>query len=243
MSVFRPLPADASADAEALARADGLLAAGARPMMTTLPQDAPAMTGVADALLANLGTLSGDGAEAIPRCVRAAARGGIPWVLDPAAIGVPPRRTALARELLALRPAVVRANASEVLALLGRGRARGADASHAVEEAADAAAQVARETGGAVAVSGPVDLIVSAAPEPVTVRLGRGSPLLARVTGTGCLLGALTAACLGAGMEPVEAGVGATSWLCVAGELAAAGDPGPGTFRVRLLDALDGLGT
>lgn len=92
-------------------------------------------------------------------------------------------------------------------------------------------------------MSGPVDLIVSAAPEPVTVRLGRGSPLLARVTGTGCLLGALTAACLGAGMEPVEAGVGATSWLCVAAELAAAGDPGPGTFRVRLLDALDGLGT
>ena len=40
--------------------ADGLLAAGARPMMTETLQEAPVVTALADALLINFGTLSPD---------------------------------------------------------------------------------------------------------------------------------------------------------------------------------------
>src|SRR5690606_3367601 len=99
--------------------ADGLLAAGASPMMTETLAEAPVVTTLADALLINLGTLSTDAMDAIPATVDIATRQERPWVLDPTAIGIAPVRTPLARELLASRPTVVRGNASEVLTLAG----------------------------------------------------------------------------------------------------------------------------
>jgi len=89
--------------------ADGLLAAGARPMMTETLDEAPHMVTLANALLINLGTLSTDGSEGIPATVEAAQGLGLPWVLDPAAVGIAPVRTAMARRLLKRHPAVVRA--------------------------------------------------------------------------------------------------------------------------------------
>ncbi|WP_152354614.1 hydroxyethylthiazole kinase [Brachybacterium subflavum] len=250
--------------------ADGLLAAGARPMMTETEAEAPVVTGAADALLVNLGTLSTDGMTGIPATVAASIAADHPWVLDPTAIGRAPVRTALARELVGERPDVVRANASETLALRGGSGGHGADASDAAESARGAAREIVALTGGAVAVSGPVDWIVGAGAGAGAgaddgtgssrIEVRRGHPLLTRVTGTGCLLGALTAACLVAvrRMRPVDppadpavdplarpsvlAARAATVWLDVAGERAARRAPRPGAFRTALLDALDEIG-
>ncbi|HMR49478.1 MAG TPA: hydroxyethylthiazole kinase [Arachnia sp.] len=216
--------------------ADGLLAAGARPMMTETEDEAPAMNAVADALLINLGTLSTDGARGIPATVSAAAGRGLPWVLDPTAVGLAPVRTALAATLLDRSPCIVRGNASEILALAGAGRGgRGADSTASSFDARDAAAQLARRHGTVVAVSGEVDVIVG--PE-TQVEIALGTPLLTRLTGTGCLLGALCAA--GAAVvDPLDAAVAATTWLNTAAEHAARRSVRPGSFRVFLLDALD----
>lgn len=220
--------------------ADGLLAAGARPMMTETAVEAPVVTTVADALLINLGTLSTDAMNGIPATVAVAREDGRPWVLDPTAIGIAPVRTPLARRLITQRPAAVRGNASEILALVGEaGGGRGADSTAAAESAVGAAAEVARRTGGAVAVSGAVDLVLDASRE---ARLARGSALLPRVTGTGCLLGALTAACTAVWEDPFEAALTATTWMALAGERAASRATGPGSFRMHLLDALDEIG-
>ncbi|GAP80211.1 hydroxyethylthiazole kinase [Brachybacterium sp. SW0106-09] len=220
--------------------ADGLLAAGARPMMTETVVEAPVVTTVADALLINLGTLSTDAMDGIPATVAVAREQQRPWVLDPTAIGIAPVRTPLARRLLAQRPTAVRGNASEILALVGEaGGGRGADSTAAAESAAGAAAEVARRTGGAVAVSGAVDLVLDGSRE---ARLTRGSALLPRVTGTGCLLGALTAACTAVWEDPFEAALAATTWMALAGERAASRATGPGSFRMHLLDALDEIG-
>ncbi len=219
--------------------ADALLAAGAAPMMTETAQEAPVIVRRAEALLINLGTLSADGAAGIPPTVAAARQAGIAWVLDPAAVGLPPVRTALAGALLEQGPAVVRGNASEVLVLAGLGSGgRGPDSSDCPELAAEAARRVARLTGGVVAVSGAVDLITDCAR---TVRCANGTPLLTRVTGTGCALGALVAACC-AVTDWWSAAVAATTWLGVAGEVAAGRARGPGSFRVELLDALASVG-
>ena len=86
-------------------------------------------------------------------------------------------------------------------------------------------------------VSGPTDIVVTA--DGVAERIARGHPMMARVTGTGCLLGALAAGCLVTADDAVEAAVAAVTWLDVAGEIAAARAGGPGSFRVQLLDALD----
>lgn len=221
--------------------ADGLLAAGARPMMTETRQEAPVVTTIADATLINLGTLSVDAMSGIPATVEVANAHHIPWVLDPTAIGLAPVRTPLARELVTRGPAIVRGNASEILALAGQGGGgRGADSRATSDQALDAAVAVAAQTGGVVAVSGAVDLIVDATGR--LERVDRGHPLLTRVTGTGCLLGALTAACRSVTEDAFLAALSATIWLDVAGEWAAEWAPRPGSFRVALFDALDEVG-
>lgn len=220
--------------------ADGLLAAGARPMMTETLQEAPTLTTLADALVVNLGTLSTDAMDGIPPTVEATVREGRPWVLDPTAIGIAPVRTPLARTLLASSPAVVRGNASEVLALAGEGHGgRGADSGADPGSAGEAAARIAARTGGAVAVSGAADLLVSARDR---VRLTRGTPLLTRVTGTGCLLAALTAACRAVEPDDLTAALAASTWMALAGETAQERSSRPGSFRMHLLDALDEVG-
>lgn len=219
--------------------ADALLAAGASPMMTETLQEAPVMTEAADALLINLGTLSTDGLAGIPETVTRARDLGRPWVLDPTAVGLAPVRTPLARRLLDDRPVVVRGNASEILALAGGPGGRGADASDRTDDPAvlDAARALASRSGGWVAVSGEQDVLTDG---ERTVRVGGGTPLLTRITGAGCALGALTAACA-AVTDPGTAAVTASAWVAVAGERAAAHSTGPGTFAVAWLDALASL--
>src|SRR5699024_1568342 len=87
--------------------ADGLLAAGARPMMTETLHAAPVLSTIGDALLLTLRTLRTDALECMPATLASAVEGGHPWVLEPTAIGVGTVRTPLARELLESQPTVV----------------------------------------------------------------------------------------------------------------------------------------
>ncbi len=58
------------------------------------------------------------------------------------------------------------------------------------------------------------------------------------MTGVGCALGALVAACCAVEESALVAATAATTVLTVAGEVAAATSTGPGSFAVALLDAL-----
>ncbi|WP_136520300.1 hydroxyethylthiazole kinase [Cellulomonas telluris] len=218
--------------------ANTLLAVGASPAMASAPGEAEELAGVAAAVLVNLGTLGPDQRAAVEPTVAVASGAGTPWVLDPVAVGVLSVRTRLAGRLLTERPAVVRGNASEVRALAGLATAaRGVDARDGVDDAAAAADAVARSTGGAVAVSGPVDLVTDGGAH---VRLAVGDPLLTTITGAGCALGGLTAA-FAAVTDPFTAAAAATTALGLAAERAARVAHGPGSFPPALLDALHAL--
>ena len=223
--------------------ANVLLALGAAPAMVDITGEAGMFAAISSGLLVNLGTPTPEQRSASLEAVGGARTAGTPWVLDPVAVGALPVRTALAQDLLALRPTVIRGNASEILALAGVSQGgRGVDALDSTEAAADAARDLARRTGGAVAVSGPVDLLVDADRE---LRLANGDALLTRVTGGGCALGAVMAAFLGTarrtGDSPLLAASAATLVYTLAAEDAAAGAAGPGSFAVRLLDALSAV--
>ncbi|WP_460490490.1 hydroxyethylthiazole kinase, partial [Corynebacterium nasicanis] len=97
---------------------------------------------------------------------------------------------------------------------------------------------LAERTGGVVAVSGPVDLIVSAGR---STWLTSGDPLLTLVSGTGCALGALCAAYLGLGADPHDAVLAAHAHTGAAAQLAARSATGPGGFSTAWLDALHHL--
>lgn len=222
--------------------ANVLLALGASPAMVDVATEAGPFARVADALLVNTGTPHAEPRVAALEAVHAARDAGTPWVLDPVAVGSLPVRTALARDLLALRPTVLRGNASEVLALLGDSAGgRGVDSTVGTEDAR--VASVAASDGrlvAAVAVSGAVDLLV--APGIGVVRVANGTDLLTRITGGGCALGAVVAAFTSVAPEDAgAAAVAATAVHTIAAELAARDAGGPGTFQPLFLDRLASL--
>ncbi|MER7796647.1 hydroxyethylthiazole kinase [Microbacterium sp. NPDC096154] len=220
--------------------ANALLAAGAAPVMADVPGEAAECARFASALLVNLGTPGAEQRAAMVEAVAAAAEAGTPWVLDPVGVGALTLRTGFARELLAHRPAVIRGNASEVLALAGAGLGgRGVDSADDVEQARAVAVALARDTGAVVAVSGAVDLVTDGRQ---VVRVPGGSALLTRVTGGGCALGATVAsfvAASAADATPALTGaVAAHALHAAASERAEAAASGPGGFAVAFLDAL-----
>jgi hydroxyethylthiazole kinase len=219
--------------------ANVLLAVGASPAMVENEQESAEFAAVADALLINLGTLSAERAKAMRLAAVSAGAHGRPWVLDPVAVGAMSFRTGLAAELLQQRPSVVRGNSSEVLSLAGAaGAGRGVDSTVGSDAAVAVAGELAARTGAVVAVSGVVDYVTDGS---ATLEVHTGHPLMTKVTGVGCALGALVAACCAVEPSPLVAATAATSILTVAAEEAAASSSGPGSFAVALLDALSAL--
>jgi len=189
--------------------------------------------------LVNLGTLDEPQMAAIRRAIPAANQAHKPWVLDPVAVGPLTVRTHFAREIVALRPALIRGNASEIIALAGHtGRGRGVDSGDAAEAALAAARELSGLTGGAVLITGPTDFAVSGTE---TVACTNGHPVMTRVTGVGCAQGAVAAACAAVADNALEAAAAAAVIMGVAGGLGARVSTRPGTFATALLDALDQL--
>ena len=218
--------------------ANVLLAAGAAPAMVDNPEESGPFAAIAGGVLINLGTPYAETVIAMERAVTSATQAGTPWVLDPVAAGALAWRTDIAGKLLAQSPTVLRGNASEVMALTGGAGGKGVE-SVDTPEAALAAARVLADTHGTVvAVSGPVDHLTDG---DRVVRVGNGHPLLTRVTGVGCALGALMAGFAAVVDDPLVAAVAATALLTVCADSAAAGSRGPGSFAVALLDELSGI--
>lgn len=227
--------------------ANVLLAAGAAPAMVDHPEEAGDFAGIASGVLINVGNPTAEQIEGMHAAIAGARAAGTPWVLDPVAVGGLALRTELATGWLDQGPAAIRANASEVVALAGAGAGgRGVDSTAEVADALPAARELAARSGGVAAVSGPRDLIVSGTGETTRVTwLDSGHPLLQKVIGTGCSLGALSAAYLAAaraeGIDDHLAVVAAHAHVGAAGIVAGRAASGPGSFAVAWLDALHAL--
>ena len=220
--------------------ANATLALGALPVMAHALQDVEEMAAAASALVLNIGTLSDDWVEAMLLAGRSANRAGTPIVLDPVGAGATTYRTETARRLLQeLDIAVVRGNSAEIATLAGReAEIRGVEAVGA-EGGPELAREAARALGCVAAVTGPVDHVSDGAGGH---SVANGHELLGTVTGTGCMATAITGCFLAVRAdEPLEAATEALVAFGVAGEDAAAGAEGPGSFHVGLYDALYGL--
>jgi hydroxyethylthiazole kinase len=219
--------------------ANALLAFGASPAMVHAVEEVEAFLGISAALVVNIGTLSPPWVEAMQRAGARATEWKVPWVLDPVGAGATPYRTETARALLALRPAVLRGNASEILAVAGEdGATKGVDSTARSDAALDAATRLAHRHGCTVVITGAEDVVTDGAR---VVRCANGHPMMTRVTGLGCSLTALVGACLAVEPDAVLASSAAVACMGVAGELAALQSAGPGSLQVALLDALYAL--
>ena len=213
--------------------ANVLLAVGASPAMCDTPSESADFAAIASAVLINAGTPTRDQYEGMRQAIQGATVAGTPLQ----------ERTDFAREILQFTPHAIRGNASEIVALAGLGSGgRGVDATDDVAAALPAAKQLAVQTKGVVAISGESDFIVSA--HQVT-KVDSGHPLMPIVIGTGCALGALTAAYLGAahirGIAAHDALVAAHAHTGAAGMVAGESARGPGSFAPAWVDALYNL--
>jgi len=216
--------------------ANVLLALGASPAMVIEAEEAEQFAGIADALLINVGTLTSPRAQAMRRAIERAVAAGKPWTLDPVAVGALAFRTRFCQQILTLKPAAIRGNASEILALAGMSAGgRGVDTTDTAASALPAAQALARQTNAIVAVTGEVDYVTDG---QRTKTIAGGDPMMTRVVGTGCALSAVVAASCSLPGDRLDNVAAACGWMKRAGSVAAAHRAGPGSFASAFIDAL-----
>ena len=247
--------------------ANVILAVGARPIMAEHPAEVADITASAGALMLNLGNITDARLESMKRSMRRARENDIPVLLDLVGVACSSLRLDLARELLCIgHPAVLKGNMSELLAVSGLpSHAVGIDAgaqdaltAENIDAVSDVLKAFSRNNDAVVLATGKQDFVTDG--EQVLL-VENGTAALSGITGTGCMVGALTAAFL-PGCKAVGAACGdagentdgdirmenylvaailGTGLMGIAGEEAEKISRGPGSFQVNLLDEIYGI--
>ena len=223
--------------------ANAQLAVGGSAAMVYMPDEGEFLAKAGGATYINVGTILPVYEQTLPHTAKVLYESRKPWVLDPVAVGIGSLRTRLLMQFKEYKPAVIRGNASEILALAGLwgldggtevSNVRGVDSTDSVNASKTAAVALARWTGGAVAVSGETDLITDGS--VIAFSYG-GSHFMEKITGAGCSLGGVIAV-YATVASPFIAALTGTAVFNLAGARAEKKADGPGSFQVQFLDEL-----
>lgn len=230
--------------------ANAQIAVGGSAAMVYLPDEGECVAEAGSAVYINAGTMFPVYEETLPRTAKRLFELKKNWVLDPVGIGIGSLRTKLLSFFKDFPPAIVRGNASEVIALTrlwgldagtGSSGPKGVDTVDSVETAEHAAKALASYIsekrggrGGAVAVSGCEDLVTDG--KTVIYSKG-GSRFMEKITGSGCSLGGVCAVYAGVA-SPFIAALTATQIYNLAGKRAEARVHAPASFQAAFLDEL-----
>lgn len=224
--------------------ANGLLAIGASPLMSTAIEEAESLAKISNALLINIGTASSAEVEAMCLAGKIANQAEIPIVLDPVGIAATDYRYQTVMRLLdEIHFSVIRGNLGEIATLAELNwQTKGVDAGNGTANIAEIAHYVANKYQCVVAVSGSVDYISDG---KRLAKIVNGTPLFPKITASGCLLGSVLAAfsAVATSGQIFEATCEGVAAYAIAGELAAKGlaTNAFGSFNIALLDQLGAL--
>ncbi len=224
-----------------------LFAAGASPTMSMDIREVEESVQGANALVCNLGAI--EYVDSMAAAGKAANTINVPVVLDPVAAGRTQIRRDSSKKLLEeVHFSVIRGNASEIRGLaMGSSYGSGVDVSeldviheHNIKESVEVIRTLAKKTNSVIAVSGKLDVISDG---DQTMILHNGCPMMARITGSGCMVTTLIGAFCGAvPNEPFLAACSAMAVMGIAGEIAEekrlVKGTGNATFRTDLIDAV-----
>ena len=219
--------------------ANAVLAVGARPIMAEHPMEVEQITKTAKALTLNLGNISESRMEAIRISSELAGNQNIPIVLDAVGVACSSLRRVFASELIKKNcPDIIKGNYSEIKALLDAEYcAEGVDSEKInIEEICNICIRLARRHNSVILASGAWDIISNG--ENIAI-IKNGCSQMSKITGTGCILGALCGCYITAG-NAFWSAVTACAVLGICGELSYT-DAGSGSFFVNLLDNLSVL--
>lgn len=218
-----------------------LLSAGASPAMCESADEAYDFTKLAQAVYINIGSLTKEQELAILQSVKAAAEVDIPVVLDPVGCGAIPRRIDFINKLRSFgKISIVKGNIGEIKTLAGaETQVKGVDSLDDGEDAAEVCEQLAKDWKCIVVATGKRDIITDG---KQTATVDNGSEMFTKITGAGCMLGALLAGFSGASPKALfEANLTGLITMGIAGEKAAKLKRGhlPGSFRSYLMDEIN----
>lgn len=228
-----------------------LLACGGSPIMADDPSDAEEITAICGGLNINIGTLNQRTIPAMLAAGKKANEYGHPVLLDPVGAGASSLRTQTSFQLMEeVRFTAIRGNISEIKTLaLGKGTTKGVDADVAdaitedtLSETADFARKFAAKTGSIIVITGSIDIV---ADENTAFAVRNGHSMMSRITGSGCMLSALTAAYLTANPDtPLQACLAAVCAMGLCGQRAferLSPKDGNASFRTYLIDEVFNL--
>ena len=226
--------------------ANVVLAAGSRPIMAEHPEEVAEITATAAALCLNLGAITPGRLKAMEVSAKTAQDHNIPIIIDIVGAACSSLRKEFLNRFIPIRkPTIIKGNISEILAVCGIDcHSSGVEANKDqlitrdnTKEYAELLGNWAKEKRTTLLVSGPLDFITDG---NSSYLIGNGVPMMGNITGTGCMLNALTASYLPAG-SPLTAALLAALSFGIAGEIAEKSAQGPGTFHMHLFDALYNL--
>lgn len=226
-----------------------LLACGGSPIMSDDADEVEEITSICGGLDINIGTLNRITIPSMFLAGKKANELGHPVILDPVGAGASALRTQTAFQLMnEVKFTVIRGNISEIKTLaLGSGTTKGVDADIAdkvsdqtLDGAAAFAKRFAGKTGAVIAVTGAID-IVADGEKAFVIR--NGHPEMGKITGSGCMLTAMTAAYLAANPgHALEAAAASVCAMGLCGEIAyrqlEEQGGGNSSYRNYLIDAV-----
>ncbi len=228
-----------------------LLACGGSPIMADAINEVEDITSICDGLNINIGTLNERTIASMFRAGKKANALQHPVLLDPVGAGASDLRTSTALQLLEeIKFAVIRGNISEIKTLVqGSNTTQGVDANVAdqVSEATLGptiafAKEFSKKTGAIIAITGAIDIVANAEKAYV---IRNGHQNMSKITGTGCMLSAMTSAYIAANRgEELEATAAAVCAMGLCGEIGyrhLKEYEGNSTYRNRIIDAVDRL--
>lgn len=219
--------------------ANALLAIGASPVMAHAEPEAAEMTGIASALVINIGTLSDPWINSMLAAGRKAKEKNIPVVFDPVGAGATNYRTETAHSIIStVHPSIIRGNASEIMAMAEKTvKTKGVDSTSSSNEAIGAAAILNKKSGSVICISGKYDYIVYNKGDDL-IKITNGDAMMQNVTGMGCTASALCGAFAAVNHQYEKAAAHAMAVMGIAGEIAGKKSKGPGSFQMNFIDTL-----
>ncbi|KAJ7287569.1 thiamine biosynthetic bifunctional enzyme Thi4 [Mycena rebaudengoi] len=234
------------------------LALGASPLMATSAEEMLDLSKISGSLLVNIGTLRAPDINGMLKAGYYSNAAQKPIILDPVGVGASAFRKDCVNELLnTWQPTVIKGNAGELATLSGSSEAasKGVDSSGTFKDPISFVKRLSMTERCVIALTGETDY-VSDGHRVFLVK--NGHPLLAQITGSGCMLGSCIAAyCAAANVLATDAAegmltrdgdflsatIGAILTLTIASELAARRSDvhGIGTFLPALIDEVSKL--
>ncbi|MHB9292808.1 hydroxyethylthiazole kinase [Hollandina sp. SP2] len=222
-----------------------LLSFGASPAMCDAWDEAYDFARISASLYINFGTYIKEQEAAAVEAALGARAEGRPIVVDPVGCAAIPRRIDILAHLYDVAGIdLIKGNMGEIMALAGKdAEVKGVDSDGAIPGIEEAVTLLAEKYHCVVAATGKIDVVGDG---KRLARISNGVEMLTRITGAGCMAGALcgaTAAVADTGVEGAmfAAACAAIASMGIAGELAFEKAQLPGSFRVALIDRIYGI--